>query len=70
MSDLQKNLDQVKLDAERITRKRFEANEQSKAWQESKDRPVTLDEQPAIEAAKPEVEESAPKKAVNKKGKK
>lgn len=54
-------LDQVKLDAERLTRKRFEEMESSIAWQESQDRQVTHDEVPEVAVEEPEVTEEKPK---------
>jgi len=61
-------LEQVQEDAKRLTLKRIAEQEESKAWQESQDRTVSLDETPEVEV-KPEVEK--PKaKTVSKKGKK
>ena len=39
-------LEQVKLDAERITLKRIAEAKENKAWQESQDRTLTLDDKP------------------------
>lgn len=47
-------LEQVKLDAERITRERIEAEVKAKAWQEAQSHPVSLDE--SVEAAIEDVE--------------
>lgn len=62
-------LEQVQLDAKRITLERIEAEKKAKAWQESKKGGVSLDE--SVEAAKiepvQEEEVKAPKKAVKKK---
>lgn len=45
MSETLNPLDQVKLDAERITRKRMQEQEESIAWQEAQaEQPVTLDD--------------------------
>lgn len=67
-------LEQVKLDAERITLKRIREQEEAKAWQESQDGHVALDDAPEVPeevAVEPEVVEEQPKaKAVTtKKGK-
>jgi hypothetical protein len=45
-------LEQVQLDAQRITLKRIQEQKDSKAWQESKDGTVSLDDKPelAVEA--------------------
>lgn len=45
-------LEQVKLDAERITLKRIQDAKENKAWQESQDRTLTLDDKPEVEAVK------------------
>lgn len=45
-------LEQVKLDAERITLKRIQEAKENKAWQESQDRTLTLDDKPEVEAVK------------------
>ena len=45
-------LEQVQLDAQRITLKRIQDEKDSKAWQESQDRTVTLDEQPEVAVEK------------------
>lgn len=60
-------LEQVQEDAKRLTLKRIAEQEESKAWQESQDRPVSFDEVPevAVEAKK---EESKPKTVTKKKG--
>lgn len=47
------SLEQVKLDAERLTLKRIQEQEESKAWQESQEGTVTLEDSPepvAVEA--------------------
>lgn len=44
-------LEQVKLDAERITLKRIQDAKEEKAWQESQDRTLTLEDKP-VEAVK------------------
>lgn len=50
-------LEQVKLDAERITLKRIQEAKEQKEWQESKDGGVVLGEaESAVEEAKTEVE--------------
>jgi len=45
-------LEQVQLDAQRITLKRIQDEKDSKAWQESQDRTVSLDEQPEVAVEK------------------
>lgn len=63
-------LEKVQLDAKRITLERIEAEKKAKAWQESKDGTVSLDE--SVEAA--EVEDAVekpvkkPKAVKSKKG--
>lgn len=63
-------LEQVQLDAQRLTLQRIREEEERKAWQESTDGAITLDDSPEPVAVEPEVkkEESEPKvKAVTKK---
>lgn len=60
-------LDKVRLDAERITRERIEAEAKAKAWQVAQKGGVSLDE--SVEAAKAEVEEPKPKTVKAKKDK-
>jgi hypothetical protein len=59
-------LEQVQEDAKRLTLKRIAEQEESKAWQESQDRTVSLDDEPEVEV-KPEVKPKA--KTTKKKGK-
>lgn len=71
MSETLNPLDQVKLDAERITRKRMQELEESIAWQESQDRPVSHDEVPEVGVeVKEEAVKPTPKAKAEKKGKK
>lgn len=60
-------LEQVQEDAKRLTLKRIAEQEESKAWQESQDRTVSLDETPEV-AVEPEVKPKA-KAVKTKKGK-
>lgn len=64
-------LEQVQLDARRITIERIEAEAKAKVWQEAQERPISLDE--SVEAAQageePEVQPK-PKAVKTKKGKK
>jgi antibiotic biosynthesis monooxygenase (ABM) superfamily enzyme len=45
-------LEQVQEDAKRITLQRIQEQKDSKAWQESQDRTVSLDEQPEVAVEK------------------
>lgn len=45
-------LEQVQLDAQRITLQRIQAEKESKAWQESKDGTVSLDDKPEVAVEK------------------
>ena len=45
-------LEQVQLDAKRITLQRIQEQKESKAWQESQDGTVTLDDQPEVAVEK------------------
>jgi hypothetical protein len=45
-------LEQVQEDAKRITLKRIQEQKESKAWQESKDGTVSLDDQPEVAVEK------------------
>lgn len=51
-------LEQVKLEAERITRKRIQEAEEQKKWQESTTGTITFDDEQPVEVA---VEEVQPK---------
>ena len=57
-------LEQVQLDAQRITLKRIQEQKELKEWQESQDGTVSLDDKPEVAV---EVEE--PKAVTTKKGK-
>lgn len=47
-------LEQVKADAEYLTRKRIAEQEESKTWQEAQDGPVSLDDKPEVAVEKTE----------------
>jgi len=59
-------LEQVQLAAKEITLKRIAEEKDSKAWQESVDGPITLDDKPEVAVEEPEVEEPKAKKTVTK----
>lgn len=64
-------LEQVQADAQRLTLKRIQEQEESKAWQESQEGHVTLEDSPEpVAVDEPKVVEEQPKAktVINKKG--